>query len=70
MIDVLILVALVAAIVFATAKLKISPFLALIGAAVIGGFAFRLATADIVPTILGSFGNTLGTSASSSSSGR
>ncbi|WP_454085361.1 GntP family permease [Georgenia sp. Marseille-Q6866] len=60
MIDVLILVALVAAIVFATAKLKISPFLALIGAAIIGGFAFRLPTADIVPTILTSFGNTMG----------
>lgn len=60
MIDVLVLVVLVAAIVYTTAKLKISPFLALIGAAIIGGFAFRLPTADIVPTILESFGNTMG----------
>lgn len=60
MIDVLILIALVAAIVYTTARLKISPFLALIGAAIIGGFAFRLPTEEIVPTILTSFGNTMG----------
>ncbi|TNC19687.1 GntP family permease [Georgenia sp. 311] len=60
MIDVLVLVLLVAAIVYMTARLKISPFLALLGAAVVGGFAFGLPTADIIPTILTSFGNTMG----------
>lgn len=60
MIDILILVALVAAIVYTTAKLKISPFVALLVAALIGGFAFRLPTEEIVPTILTSFGNTMG----------
>lgn len=60
MIDVLILVVLVAAIVYTTARLKISPFVALLAAAIVGGFAFRLPAEEIVPTILTSFGTTMG----------
>lgn len=60
MIDLLVLVLLVVGIVLATAKLKISPFLALIAAALIGAFAFRLPLADIVPTISTAFGSSLG----------
>ncbi|MCU1545847.1 MAG: gntP permease family protein [Homoserinimonas sp.] len=60
MIDLLILVILVVGIVLVTAKWKISPFLALLGAALIGAFAFRLPVEEIVPTITTSFGNTMG----------
>ena len=60
MIDLLILLLLVAGIVAATAKLKISPFLALLGAAFIGAFAFRLPAEEIIPTITTAFGNTMG----------
>ncbi|MCC3265827.1 GntP family permease [Arthrobacter gengyunqii] len=60
MIDLLILLALVIGIVAVTAKLKVSPFLALLGAALVGAFAFRLPVADIIPTITTAFGNTMG----------
>src|SRR5664279_794884 len=60
MIELLILIGLVAGIVVATAKFKISPFLALLGAAIIGAFAFRLPPEEIIPTITGSFGGTMG----------
>lgn len=60
MIELLILIGLVAGIVVATAKFKISPFLALLGAALIGAFAFRLPQEEIIPTITGSFGGTMG----------
>lgn len=60
MLSIAILVTLVAAIVFATAKLKINPFLALLAAALIGGFAFGLPVDTIAPTITTAFGATLG----------
>ncbi|WP_341394472.1 GntP family permease [Arthrobacter sp. G119Y2] len=60
MIDLLILLLLVAGIVAVTAKFKISPFLALLGAAFIGAFAFRLPVGEIIPTITTAFGNTMG----------
>ena len=60
MLSIAILVALVAAIVVATTKLKLNPFLALLAAAVVGGFAFGLPVDTIAPTITGAFGATLG----------
>ncbi|TFD84924.1 GntP family permease [Cryobacterium serini] len=60
MLSIAVLVTLVAAIVFATAKLKINPFLALLAAALVGGFAFRLPVDTIAPTITTAFGVTLG----------
>ncbi len=60
MIDLLILVVLVVGIVVVTAKWKVSPFLALLGAALVGAFAFRLPVEEIIPTITTSFGNTMG----------
>ncbi|MCY9784105.1 GntP family permease [Nocardiopsis sp. EMB25] len=56
----LILLVLVAGIVFVTARWKLSPFLALMGAAVLGAFAFRLPLEEIVPTVTTAFGGTLG----------
>ncbi|MDJ0378181.1 hypothetical protein [Cryobacterium sp. PH31-L1] len=60
MLSIAILVALVAAIVFATAKLKINPFLALLAGALVGGFALGLPVDTIAPTMTGAFGATLG----------
>lgn len=57
---VLILVALIAFIVLATTRLKLHPFLALLGAALIAGFAYQLPTGDIVKTITTGFGSILG----------
>ena len=60
MTELLILVLLVAGIVLVTARWKVSPFLALMGAAILGAFAFRLPLADIVTTVTEAFGSTLG----------
>ena len=60
MLDLIVLLMLVAGIVLVTAKFKISPFLALLGAAFIGAFAFRLPGAEIIPTITEAFGKTMG----------
>ncbi|GAA1725784.1 GntP family permease [Aeromicrobium alkaliterrae] len=60
MIDLLILLVLVAAIVLVTARFKLSPFLALLGAAFIGAFAYRISTGDVITTITTAFGNNLG----------
>ncbi|QTX04133.1 GntP family permease [Agromyces archimandritae] len=60
MLDLIVLLVLVAGIILVTAKLKISPFLALLGAAFIGAFAFRLPVDTIIPTITESFGKTMG----------
>lgn len=57
---VLILVALIVFIVLATTRLKLHPFLALLGAALIAGFAYQLPTGDIVKTITTGFGSILG----------
>jgi GntP family gluconate:H+ symporter len=59
-IDLLVLLLLVVGIVLVTAKYKISPFLALLGAALIGAFAFRLPVEEIIPTITTAFGATMG----------
>lgn len=57
---VLILVALIVFIVLATTRFKLHPFLALLGAALIAGFAYQLPTGDIVKTITTGFGSILG----------
>ncbi|MGW8531321.1 MULTISPECIES: GntP family permease [Nocardiopsidaceae] len=56
----LILIVLVAGIVLATARWKVNPFLALMGAAILGAFAFRLPLGEIVTTVTTAFGSTLG----------
>ncbi|TGO05086.1 GntP family permease [Serinibacter arcticus] len=60
MLDILILIALVAGIVLVTARWKVSPVLALLGAALLGAFAYRIPMADILSTITTAFGGTLG----------
>lgn len=60
MIELLILILLVAGIVVSTAVWKIHPFLALLGAAFLAAFAFRLPPGDIIGTITEAFGGTLG----------
>ncbi|WP_043311792.1 GntP family permease [Pseudomonas sp. ML96] len=60
MLLVLILVALIAFIVLSTTRLKLHPFLALLAAAFIAGFAYQLPSAEIVKTITSGFGNILG----------
>ncbi len=60
MLLVLILVALIAFIVLSTTRLKLHPFLALLGAAFIAGFAYQLPGAEIVKTITTGFGGILG----------
>ncbi|GAA1459927.1 GntP family permease [Nocardiopsis exhalans] len=60
MLDLVILLLLVTGIVLVTARWKVSPFLALMGAAVLGAFLYRLPLAEIVPTVTTAFGNTLG----------
>lgn len=56
----LILIVLVAGIVLATARWKVSPFLALMAAAILGAFAYRIPIAEIVTTVTTAFGSTLG----------
>ncbi|MFL1377857.1 MULTISPECIES: GntP family permease [unclassified Nocardiopsis] len=60
MTSLLILLVLVAAIVLVTARWKVSPFLALIGAALIGAFAYRIPLGEVVTTVTTAFGNTMG----------
>ncbi|NOL51015.1 GntP family permease [Pelistega suis] len=57
---VLILALLIAFIVLATTKLKLHPFLALLGAAFIGGFAYQVPSNEIVKHIATGFGGILG----------
>lgn len=57
---VLILAALVAFIVLATTRLKLHPFLALLGAALLAGFAYQLPTLEIGGHIARGFGGILG----------
>ena len=57
---VLILVALIAFIVLATSRLKLHPFLALLAAALLAGFAYQVPAMEIVKTITGGFGGILG----------
>ncbi|TBU94690.1 GntP family permease [Phytopseudomonas dryadis] len=60
MVLVLILVALIAFIVLSTTRLKLHPFLALLAAALIAGFAYQLPHQDILKTIATGFGGILG----------
>lgn len=60
MVEILILVALVAFIVVATARFKFSPFLVLLLAALIGAIAYRIPLADVVGTATESFGKVIG----------
>ncbi|WP_193074547.1 GntP family permease [Pseudomonas sp. FME51] len=57
---VLILVALVVFIVLATTRFKLHPFLALLGAALLAGFAYQLPTLEIAGHIARGFGGILG----------
>ena len=57
---VLILVALIAFIVLSTTRLKLHPFLALLAAAFVAGFAYQLPSGEIVKTITAGFGGILG----------
>lgn len=57
---VLILVALIAFIVLSTTRLKLHPFLALLAAAFVAGFAYQLPSSEIVKTITAGFGGILG----------
>ncbi|HLV19115.1 MAG TPA: GntP family permease [Pseudomonas sp.] len=60
MLLVLILAALIVFIVLATTRLKLHPFLALLAAAFLGGFAYRLPAGEIVGQITSGFGGILG----------
>lgn len=60
MIELLILLIIVVGIVVSTAVWKIHPFLALLAAAFLAAFAYRLPTGEIVGTITEAFGGTLG----------
>ncbi|PZE13921.1 GntP family permease [Pseudomonas sp. 57B-090624] len=57
---VLILAALIAFIVLSTTRFKLHPFLALLAAAFIAGFAYQIPTGEIVKTITTGFGSILG----------
>lgn len=57
---VLILAALIVFIVLATTRLKLHPFLALLAAAFLGGFAYGLPAMEIVTQITSGFGGILG----------
>lgn len=57
---VLILMALIAFIVLSTTRLKLHPFLALLAAALIAGFAYQVPAGEIVKTITAGFGGILG----------
>ncbi|ANS79453.1 D-glycerate transporter (predicted) [Serinicoccus hydrothermalis] len=66
MVDVIILVVVVALLVLASSTFRIHPFIALLGAALVGGIAFGLPLVDgeetdgVVTVIAGGFGNLLG----------
>ncbi|WP_339510773.1 GntP family permease [Pseudomonas sp. RL_15y_Pfl2_60] len=60
MVLVLILIALIAFIVLSTTRLKLHPFLSLLAAALIAGFAYQVPVGDIIKTITAGFGGILG----------
>ena len=60
MLLVFILLCIIGFIVFATAKLKLSPFITLLLAAFIAAFAYGLPAREIESTIRGGFGNIMG----------
>lgn len=60
MYELIVLLILVIAIVLVTARWKISPFLALIGAAILAAFAYKIPLAEVASTVTTAFGNTMG----------
>jgi len=58
--ELIVLLILVIAIVLVTARWKISPFLALIGAAILAAFAYKIPLAEVASTVTTAFGNTMG----------
>jgi len=58
--ELIVLLILVVAIVLVTARWKISPFLALIGAAILAAFAYRIPLAEVAGTVTTAFGTTMG----------
>ncbi|MGX5220375.1 MULTISPECIES: GntP family permease [Pseudomonas] len=60
MVLVLILIALIAFIVLSTTRLKLHPFLSLLAAALIAGFAYQVPAGEIIKTITTGFGGILG----------
>lgn len=60
MYELIVLLILVIAIVLVTARWKISPFLALIGAAILAAFAYKIPLAEVAGTVTTAFGNTMG----------
>jgi hypothetical protein len=57
---VLILLVLIAFIVFSTVRWKLHPFLALLAAAILAGFAYRVPVGEILTTVASGFGGILG----------
>ncbi|WP_347038473.1 GntP family permease [Glutamicibacter halophytocola] len=60
MYELIVLLILVVAIVLVTARWKISPFLALTGAAILAAFAYRIPLAEVAGTVTTAFGTTMG----------
>ena len=60
MYELIVLLILVIAIVLVTARWKISPFLALIGAAILAAFAYKIPLAEVASTVTTAFGSTMG----------
>ncbi|HAQ25417.1 MAG TPA: gluconate transporter, partial [Pseudomonas sp.] len=57
---VLILLALIAFIVYSTVRWKLHPFLALLAAAILAGFAYQVPAGEILKTVASGFGGILG----------
>src|SRR5690554_3119125 len=57
---VLILIALIAFIVYSTVRWKLHPFLALLAAAILAGFAYQVPAGEILKTVASGFGGILG----------
>ncbi|UXN32584.1 GntP family permease [Glutamicibacter sp. M10] len=60
MYELIVLLILVVAIVLVTARWKVSPFLALIGAAILAAFAYKIPLAEVASTVTTAFGSTMG----------
>lgn len=60
MYELIVLLILVVGIVLVTARWKVSPFLALIGAAILAAFAYKIPLAEVASTVTTAFGSTMG----------
>lgn len=60
MYELIVLLILVVAIVLVTARWKVSPFLALVGAAILAAFAYNIPLAEVAGTVTSAFGSTMG----------